>query len=98
MRVLYVFSSSSHQSGWSLLSAGCVSKENMLLYFFLFFQDNMKGALLTHGLVVRPAERALRQELERVLENKAGEIDRILADYGVPRLPIPIGDSLDPRP
>lgn len=31
----------------------------MLLYFFLFFQDNMKGALLTHGLVVRPAERAV---------------------------------------
>ncbi len=50
------------------------------------------------ALAVRPAERALRQELERVLENKAGEIDRILADYGVPRLPIPIGDSLDPRP
>jgi mxaJ protein len=37
------------------------------------------------SLAVRPSDRALRQELEGVLEKKAGEIDRILADYGVPQ-------------
>jgi mxaJ protein len=41
------------------------------------------------SLAVRPSDRALQDELERVLERRANEIDRILADYGVPRLADP---------
>ena len=28
----------------------------------------------------------LKEQLERVLMNKRGDIDRLLADYGVPRM------------
>ncbi len=38
------------------------------------------------SLAVRPSDRALQHELERVLERRADEIDGILADYGVPRV------------
>jgi mxaJ protein len=38
------------------------------------------------GLATRYDDAALRQQLERILERRKPEIDRILADYGVPRL------------
>jgi quinoprotein dehydrogenase-associated probable ABC transporter substrate-binding protein len=41
------------------------------------------------SLAVRPTDNVLQQELERVLERRAGAINRILDDYGVPRVPAP---------
>jgi quinoprotein dehydrogenase-associated probable ABC transporter substrate-binding protein len=42
---------------------------------------------------VRQGENALKQELEGVLRRKQTEIDRILADYGVPLVPPTPGES-----
>jgi mxaJ protein len=46
------------------------------------------------SLAVRRSDRALQQKLEGVLEKNEGRIDRMLAEYGVPRLPITAGDSV----
>jgi mxaJ protein len=40
---------------------------------------------------VRQADTALRDELEAALARRRGDIERILDDYGVPRLPITAG-------
>lgn len=39
------------------------------------------------SLAVRPDEQSLRQELQGVLDRRKPEIDRILAEYGIPVLP-----------
>jgi mxaJ protein len=43
------------------------------------------------SLAVRPGDQALKQELEAVLEKRQPDVDRILAQYGVPTVPIPSG-------
>jgi mxaJ protein len=39
------------------------------------------------SMAVRPGEKSLKEELERVLDRKQAEIDRILTRYGVPLIP-----------
>jgi quinoprotein dehydrogenase-associated probable ABC transporter substrate-binding protein len=39
------------------------------------------------ALAVRTEDTALRKELDGILQRKRPEVDRILADYGVPRVP-----------
>lgn len=41
------------------------------------------------SLAVRPGDVALKERLESILESKRLEVDRILRDYGVPRVPVP---------
>ena len=48
------------------------------------------------SVAVRPSDRALRQELDGVLQKKRVEVDRILTEYGVPRVAAP-DDSLGPE-
>jgi mxaJ protein len=43
------------------------------------------------SLAVRPGDQTLKQELEAVLEKRQPEIDRILAQYGIPVVPVPSG-------
>jgi mxaJ protein len=43
------------------------------------------------SLAVRPRDQTLKQELEAVLEKRQPDVDRILAQYGVPTVPILTG-------
>jgi mxaJ protein len=43
------------------------------------------------SLAVRPGDQTLKQELEAVLEKRRPDVDRILAQYGVPTVPILTG-------
>jgi mxaJ protein len=47
---------------------------------------------------VRRADRPLRDEISRALIARRGEIDRILADYGVPRLDRPARQAAGDTP
>jgi mxaJ protein len=49
-------------------------------------QSNEPGMTFGIGLGVRTADRAWAQTLERVLDDERPAIDRILDDYGVPRV------------
>jgi len=42
---------------------------------------------------VRRGNDALREQLNAIIERRRGEIDRILADYAVPRVDIGRGES-----
>jgi mxaJ protein len=45
------------------------------------------------SLAVRSDDVALKERLEGILEKKRSEVDRILGDYGVPRLSVPETES-----
>jgi mxaJ protein len=45
------------------------------------------------SLAVRSKEVAFKEQLEGILRRKRPEIDRILGDYGVPRVPLPETDT-----
>jgi quinoprotein dehydrogenase-associated probable ABC transporter substrate-binding protein len=45
------------------------------------------------SLAVRTADVALKDELESILERKRSDVDRILRDYGVPRVPVGEAES-----
>jgi mxaJ protein len=47
------------------------------------------------AMAVRRGDTTLRDSLDAVLARRRGDIDRILADYGVPRADAPIGDAGD---
>jgi mxaJ protein len=46
------------------------------------------------SMAVRPSDRPLQQQLDHLLEMKAEEINRVLADYGVPQVGASALDSL----
>jgi mxaJ protein len=45
------------------------------------------------AMAVRRGDTTLRNSLDAVLARRRGDIDRILAGYGVPRADAPMGDA-----